>query len=217
MIPAHYILKIWTKDATNIHEMDANLVGTNSNPKVKIIVRYRYLCQTFVQISSEASESKEGYELAAKCTNKIIAKLNDVKKRNESHEELIPSNNIQNEPSETVFVDNTNVTKVTGLKRKEPTCRSNTRPKSFMEKAQRKNKTSLPKFPLSQTDQQFDNFSSLQVPYPPVPDASMTMGAVERSFRPWCPSQLSQGSSHGSLTQLLRDVSFHDLNKYSRH
>ncbi|XP_060213351.1 protein FAR1-RELATED SEQUENCE 5-like [Lycium barbarum] len=111
MIPAHYILKRWTKDATNMHEIHANLVGTNSDPKVEIIARYRHLCQTFVQISSEASESKEGYELAANCTNKIIAKLNDVKKRNESHEEPIPSNNIQNEPSETIFVNNTNVHK----------------------------------------------------------------------------------------------------------
>ncbi|KAK4339323.1 hypothetical protein RND71_040785 [Anisodus tanguticus] len=70
-----------------MHEMDVNLVATNSDPKVEIIVWYRHLCQTFVQISSEVSEFKEGYELAAKCANEVIAKSNDVKKRNESHEE----------------------------------------------------------------------------------------------------------------------------------
>ncbi|KAM3205303.1 hypothetical protein P3L10_028713 [Capsicum annuum] len=38
-IPAYYILKRWTKDVTNMHEMDINLVTKDSNPKVEVIAR----------------------------------------------------------------------------------------------------------------------------------------------------------------------------------
>ncbi|XP_009801826.2 protein FAR1-RELATED SEQUENCE 5-like [Nicotiana sylvestris] len=154
MIPEHYILKRWTKDATNLNKMDVSLIAKETDPKVEVTARYRHLCQTFVQISSEASESIEGYELVANHANEIISKLKDVKKRKES-QKSVPGNVIQNEPNETVFVDNTNVTKVTGLKRKQPTRRSNTRPKSFMEKAKRKNQTSFSKSP-QRSDQQVD-------------------------------------------------------------
>ncbi|XP_019265391.1 PREDICTED: protein FAR1-RELATED SEQUENCE 1-like [Nicotiana attenuata] len=210
MIPEHYILKRWTKDATNLNKMDVSLIAKETDPEVEVTSRYRHLCQTFVQISSEASESIEGYELVANYANEIISKLKDVKKRKES-QKSVPGNVIQNEPNETVFVDNTNVTKVTGLKRKQPTRRSNTRPKSFIEKAKRKNQTSFSKSP-QRSDQQVDYVQEIHFPRP---DASMTMELAEGSFPPWCSSQLSQGSAHGSLTQLLRDVSFHDLNKYS--
>ncbi|KAM3397648.1 hypothetical protein P3S68_001161 [Capsicum galapagoense] len=111
MIPAYYILKMWTKDIANMHEMDINLVTKDSNPKVEVIARYRHLCQTFIQISSEASGSKEGYELAAIFVNELITKLNDIKKRKKSVEEPIQDNNIQNEANETVFVDNSNISK----------------------------------------------------------------------------------------------------------
>ncbi|KAF3631729.1 hypothetical protein T459_26025 [Capsicum annuum] len=134
-IPAYYILKRWTKDVTNMHEMDINLVTKDSNPKVEVIARYKHLCQTFIQISSEASGSKKGYELAAIGANELITKLNDIKKRKESVEEPIQDNNIQNEANKIVFVDNSNISKVTGLKRKQPTRRSNTRPKIFLKKA----------------------------------------------------------------------------------
>lgn len=148
--------------------MDIILVEKKIDPKVEVTARYRHLCHIFVQISSEASESKEGYELAAKGANEIIVKLRDMKKRNESLEKLAPSNSLQNEPSEIVFIDNTNVTKVTELKRKEPTRRSNTRPKSFMEKSKKKSKTSLPKPLQCQIDQQLDHLSCFQVSYPPL-------------------------------------------------
>nr|XP_016485342.1 PREDICTED: protein FAR1-RELATED SEQUENCE 7-like isoform X3 [Nicotiana tabacum] len=142
----------------------------------KVSVRYKHLCQMFSQISSEASESKEGYELAAKCANELVVKLKHVKK-NESHDDSAPSKSIENELSETVFIDNTNATKVTGLKRKQPTCRSKTLTMSFMEMAKRKNNTSLLKSPQCQTDKKLDHLPSLlscQVTCPSLSDASMT-------------------------------------------
>ncbi|KAM3233316.1 hypothetical protein P3L10_018675 [Capsicum annuum] len=132
-----------------MHEMDINLVIKDSDLKVEVIARYKHLCQTFVQISSETFGSKEGYELPAICVNELITKLNDIKKRKESVKEPTPDNNIQSEANETIFVDNSNVSKV----------------------------------------------------------------VAEGIFPPWYLSQLSQGSSNGSVSQLLRDVSFNNLNK----
>ncbi|KAK6774318.1 hypothetical protein RDI58_029557 [Solanum bulbocastanum] len=204
-IPIQYILKRWTKDATNINEMDAILEEKDIDPKIEVTARYRHLCHTFVQILTEASESKEGYELVVNGANEMIAKLKDIKKRKELPDKSTPSNTTQNEPSEIVFIDNTNFTNVTGLKRKEPTRRSNTRPKSFTEKSKKKSRTSLPKSLQCQTDQQLDHLPHFQVPYTPLLDTSNAMDVTEGSFRPLCPSQLSQGySSNESLTQLLR-------------
>lgn len=82
--------------------------------------------------------------MAEKGANDIIDKLMDTKKRNKSPEKWVPRNNIQNEPSEIIFIDSTNFTKVTWLKRKEPTRSSNTLPKSFKEKSKTKSRTPFP-------------------------------------------------------------------------
>ncbi|WMV10929.1 hypothetical protein MTR67_004314 [Solanum verrucosum] len=103
-IPIQYILKRWTKDVTNINEMDAILEEKDIDPKVEVTARYRHLCHTFVQISSSASESKEGYELVVNGVNEMIAKLKDIKKRKESPDKSAPSNTTQNEPSEILSI-----------------------------------------------------------------------------------------------------------------
>lgn len=78
-IPDHYIIGRWTKDATNLIEMEIKVLAEGSDPKAEN--RYRYLCKTFVQIASEASESKEGYKLTVKYANEIVAKLKEIKKK----------------------------------------------------------------------------------------------------------------------------------------
>ncbi|XP_070013679.1 protein FAR1-RELATED SEQUENCE 7-like [Nicotiana tabacum] len=115
-IPNHYILKRWTKDVTNLVAMEIKMFTERSDPKVEVSTRYRHLCQTLVQIASEASESREGYELVAEYSNEIIAKLKEVKIKNESHES--PPVLSKDLHDETIFVDSANVTKVTGLKKK---------------------------------------------------------------------------------------------------
>ncbi|KAG5627338.1 hypothetical protein H5410_012556 [Solanum commersonii] len=190
-IPIQYILKRWTKDVTNINEMDAILEEKDIDPKVEVTARYRHLCHTFVQISKSASESKEGYELVVNGANEMInAKLKDIKKRTESPDKSAPSNTTQNEPSD-------------WLKRKEPTRRSNTRPKSFTEKSKKKSRTSLPKSLQCQTDQQLDHLPQFQVPHTPLFDTSNAMDVTEGSFRPLCPSQFSQGYSSNEIFSTL--------------
>nr|XP_033517422.1 uncharacterized protein LOC104117113 [Nicotiana tomentosiformis] len=130
--------------------MEIKVFTQGSDPKVKVSTRYRHLCQTLVQIASEASESREGYELVAQYSNEIIAKLKEVKIKNESHESpSVPSEVLHDK---TIFVDSANVTKVVGLKKNQPTRRSNTRPKSFVEKTT-KNKIQSPVSPPLQTVQ----------------------------------------------------------------
>ncbi|XP_059315442.1 protein FAR-RED IMPAIRED RESPONSE 1-like [Lycium ferocissimum] len=168
-IPDHYIMKRWTKDVTNLVEMVIKAFTEGSDPKVEVSTRYRHLCKTFVEIASEASESKEGYELVAKYANEVISKLKEIKKRHESHENpSVPSEVLHDEP---VFVDRANVTMVTGLKKKQSTRRSNSRPKSFLEKARKKNKIQSPP---SQTVQHVDNLAGLQAPCPPFSDSTTT-------------------------------------------
>ncbi|KAK6787082.1 hypothetical protein RDI58_015607 [Solanum bulbocastanum] len=87
-----YILKRWTKNVTNINEMDVILEEKDIDPKVEVNARYRHLCHTFVQISTKASESKEGYELVVNGANEMIAKLKNIKKRKESPDKSAPTN-----------------------------------------------------------------------------------------------------------------------------
>ena len=78
-IPSHYILKRWTKGATIINPIEITKDKEN-DPVLEATKRYRHLCSTFVRISTEAAESREGYEVVAECANEIIAKLKDVAK-----------------------------------------------------------------------------------------------------------------------------------------
>ncbi|XP_075093778.1 protein FAR1-RELATED SEQUENCE 5-like [Nicotiana tabacum] len=174
-IPDHYILKRWTKDVTNLVAMEIKVFSEGGDSKVEVSIRYRHLGQTLVQIASEASESKEGYELLAKYSNEIIAKLKEVKIKNESHESPpVPSKVLHDE---TIFVDSANVTKVIGLKKKQSTRRSNTRPKSFVEKTRKtKNKIQSPVSPPLQTVQHVSHLADLQAPCPPLSNATTNTG-----------------------------------------
>ncbi|KAF3675103.1 putative protein TRANSPARENT TESTA 12-like [Capsicum annuum] len=68
----YYIVKRWTKDATNLMEIEIKDSIEEIDPKAEVRTRYKHLCKTFIQIASEASEFREGYELAGKYANEII-------------------------------------------------------------------------------------------------------------------------------------------------
>ncbi|KAM3396165.1 protein FAR1-RELATED SEQUENCE 5-like isoform X1 [Capsicum galapagoense] len=55
----YYIVKRWTKDATNLMAMEIKGSMGGSDPKVEVSTRYKYLCKNFIQIASEASEFRE--------------------------------------------------------------------------------------------------------------------------------------------------------------
>ncbi|CAK9158288.1 unnamed protein product, partial [Ilex paraguariensis] len=88
------------------------------------------------------SESREGYEVVVECVNEIIAKLKDVTKAR-CEAQVTSSTRFDdslNNNGAKVFVDNSNVTKVVGLKRKDPKHCGNTRLKSSLEKASKSKK-----------------------------------------------------------------------------
>ncbi|KAM3302419.1 protein FAR1-RELATED SEQUENCE 5-like isoform X1 [Capsicum chacoense] len=55
----YYIVKRWTKDATNLMAMKIKGSTEGSDPKAEVSTRYKYLCKNFIQIASEASEFRE--------------------------------------------------------------------------------------------------------------------------------------------------------------
>ncbi|KAK6789781.1 hypothetical protein RDI58_013581 [Solanum bulbocastanum] len=96
--------------------MDVILVEKDIDPKVEVTTRYRHLCHTFVKFQVKLQNPKRvRNELVVKGANKVIAKLKDINKRNESFDKSPSSNTTQNEPSEIVYIDN----KVDWAKKKE--------------------------------------------------------------------------------------------------
>ncbi|XP_075074665.1 protein FAR1-RELATED SEQUENCE 9-like [Nicotiana tabacum] len=78
-IPDEYILKRWTKTAkvVNIKEIDGQDIEIKDS-KLIIVNRYRILCPIFVRMAAKASETDEGYKLAATCVNELSAKLKQI-------------------------------------------------------------------------------------------------------------------------------------------
>ncbi|KAH0697965.1 hypothetical protein KY289_015447 [Solanum tuberosum] len=89
----------------------------------------------------EIKDFTKGSDPKAEYANEIIVKLKEIKNKHESHENPSVPNEVIHD--ETIFVDSLNVTKVTVLKKKQPTSRSNSRPKSFSGKGQKEEQDSI--------------------------------------------------------------------------
>nr|XP_016514616.1 PREDICTED: protein FAR1-RELATED SEQUENCE 5-like [Nicotiana tabacum] len=74
-----YILKRWTKTAkaVNIKEIDGQDIEIKDS-KLIIVNRYRIICPIFVRMTAKASETDEGYKLAATCANELSARLKQI-------------------------------------------------------------------------------------------------------------------------------------------
>ncbi|XP_058181919.1 protein FAR1-RELATED SEQUENCE 7-like [Rhododendron vialii] len=73
VVPAHYILKRWTRDAT-IEDLKESC-GTSSveeNPKLIAASRYRELCQRILKISARASDSDKAFVFASKQLDEVM-------------------------------------------------------------------------------------------------------------------------------------------------
>nr|XP_009769319.1 PREDICTED: protein FAR1-RELATED SEQUENCE 1-like [Nicotiana sylvestris] len=78
-ISDEYILKRWTKTAkvVNIKEIDGQDIEIKDS-KLIVVNRYRILCPIFVRMIAKASETDEGYKLAATCVNELSARLKQI-------------------------------------------------------------------------------------------------------------------------------------------
>ncbi|XP_070014353.1 protein FAR1-RELATED SEQUENCE 1-like [Nicotiana sylvestris] len=74
-----YILKRWTKTAkaVNIKEIDGQDIEIKDS-KLIVVNRYRIICPIFVRMTAKASETDEGYKLAATCANELSARLKQI-------------------------------------------------------------------------------------------------------------------------------------------
>ncbi|XP_009770554.1 protein FAR1-RELATED SEQUENCE 5-like [Nicotiana sylvestris] len=78
-IPDEYILKRWTKTTkvVNIKEIDGQDIEIKDS-KLIVVNRYRILCPIFVRMAAKASETDEGYKLAAICANELSTRLKQI-------------------------------------------------------------------------------------------------------------------------------------------
>ncbi|OIT00315.1 hypothetical protein A4A49_05731 [Nicotiana attenuata] len=84
-----------------------------------------------------------------------------------------------------IFLERTALKFSPGLKKKQPTRRSNTRPKSFVEKTRKKkNKIQSQVSPPLQTVQHVSHLAGLQAPCPPLSNATTNTGLREGNSYP---------------------------------
>ncbi|WJX62436.1 hypothetical protein P8452_47433 [Trifolium repens] len=78
LIPSHYILKRWTRDARSGSNRDWKGRHIDLDIKAHFMKRYNDLCPRMVKLTNRASETHEGYTFLSKVyeeSNKIIDML----------------------------------------------------------------------------------------------------------------------------------------------
>ncbi|XP_042486538.1 protein FAR1-RELATED SEQUENCE 5-like [Macadamia integrifolia] len=78
-IPEYYILKRWTRGATNMVVNDSRGKEVEQDVNLDCTQRYRRICHELIQIAAEASNTVEGYELVKDTANELRLKLGDIR------------------------------------------------------------------------------------------------------------------------------------------
>ncbi|KAM7498572.1 hypothetical protein LguiA_022986 [Lonicera macranthoides] len=81
MTQSKYILKRWTKDVTIANKINITEGNGENDPVLEVTKCYRLLCPIFVQLSVEASELGEGYDLTVDYAKKLSKTLKDAKEK----------------------------------------------------------------------------------------------------------------------------------------
>lgn len=80
MLPSHYILKRWTKNAKSEVVLDEHGVEVQGNSRTSMILRYNDLCHRSSKFSDEGARSFESYKVAVRALQqafKEVVGLND--------------------------------------------------------------------------------------------------------------------------------------------
>jgi zinc finger SWIM domain-containing protein 3 len=133
LIPSHYILKRWTRDARSGSNRDWKGRHIDLDIKAHFMKRYNDLCPRMVKLTNRASETHEGYTFLSKVyeeSNKII----DMLAKKPMDEESIGMCHVS------ISIENG---EAKGIKKRECSNKSNKRPKSWNEKLARKRKANM--------------------------------------------------------------------------
>ncbi|GFY94472.1 hypothetical protein Acr_09g0009180 [Actinidia rufa] len=123
-IPAKYILKRWTTDATVRNVRSCKKHSEGEDPKLATLSRYKDLCRHAINVSTMAAKTEEDYQFLKRHFQEAMLKLG--KNSSDSTSSNLLANEKLNE-------DNINHIEVKGLKRKEGGVRRGSRIKSGLE------------------------------------------------------------------------------------
>ncbi|KAK1587537.1 hypothetical protein Q3G72_013948 [Acer saccharum] len=143
MIPLHYILKRWTRDAKGRSITNYHGGRPNDNPKESVGKRYGHLCHNFHEISSFAAEHEKLTTYVHKCSVELLKSLEQIKKNlflnstcvNQSSQgQALFDGNCENEQVAMKTLQNSEITKPRGIKTKPTMGRPRSRLKGVLER-----------------------------------------------------------------------------------
>ncbi|KAG9446981.1 hypothetical protein H6P81_013109 [Aristolochia fimbriata] len=78
LLPSHYILKRWTRNARSRIMLDEHDVEVQGNSRQAMITRYNDLCHRLIRFAEEGARSVEGYHAAANALNATLREVANV-------------------------------------------------------------------------------------------------------------------------------------------
>ncbi|KAI8537270.1 hypothetical protein RHMOL_Rhmol09G0010200 [Rhododendron molle] len=168
MIPEHFILKRWTKQARAGCAMDVNEREIIENPKLEMSMSYNFLCSAYVKLVGKAVVCEEARDLLARNYAEVNAQVEKILtiQSPQEHKGSSPSTCEENTCSSTpTDLLSTGGVQVKGLKKRGLLQRGNRRYKSCLEKGSKKRKvqTQVASDMVISTSPPHTTFHSLEV------------------------------------------------------
>lgn len=134
LLPNHYILKRWTREARSGTIQDISGRGVIENPKLDAVLRHKFLSRKFINLANKASGSEE-------CCTLIENALDSVEKEVEAKLKM-GSQSQHDEGCDTQAIPRTNeLLTAARLKKKSPRKKTSKRKRTWVEKFHKKKKT----------------------------------------------------------------------------
>ncbi|XP_042478523.1 protein FAR1-RELATED SEQUENCE 5-like isoform X1 [Macadamia integrifolia] len=84
LIPHHYVLKRWTRDARDGTVYDITSCDVQAEGDLKVAARYRSLCHNLVKLACRAAECEEAFLLVANTSSELSKNVEDILRRQSS-------------------------------------------------------------------------------------------------------------------------------------
>ena len=146
LIPSHYILKRWTREARSGSNRDWKGHHIDLDIKAHFMKRYNDLCPRMVKLTNRGSETHETYRFLSKVYEESSKIVEDMLANKRTGGESIGTCHVSISITNGEIDNNVNTTvsvEPKAIKKKECSCKSNKRPKSWKEKLDRKKKACI--------------------------------------------------------------------------
>ncbi|KAK2641396.1 hypothetical protein Ddye_023159 [Dipteronia dyeriana] len=132
-IPDQYLLKRWTKQARAEFVQGMHGHEIQADPKLQQTYQYRSLCSIFTRISNRVSESEKAYNVAHEHASNLARLVEDILLLEIAKNVLKTGYESEDVNLEMTSIQDSNLMKAQGLKKKESSC-GRRRIKSSLEK-----------------------------------------------------------------------------------